>query len=335
MSAHVEWIEGWDSEESPRGILDYVRAVDRGILPSSAKEIFLVGAGSPGAEPGSSGEACRPEEASTLGAELADLDSDPDSVLEFVRKYGHLGYPASFIPAGPAGTRHRRGEPLSVWLEATGMHRVVWRELHGVRQRDGERFELTRGRRVLVGSDAAHREYSAHVEFLARRACPVLPKSPTHLSVLVPETGDGAEVERARSIAIARVVSVYLKACVRGSLSPAEPAGGAARLTLEPTSLLGAAWLQVALDLEEGNVRYGRCVVCRSWFRTTEGRSHRMYCASSTCRGRAFRAKRDRCLELSADGTGAVEVARIMSAEFDEPITAHRVRNWIEKSEKN
>ena len=95
---------------------------------------------------------------------------------------------------------------------------------------------------------------------------------------------------------------------------------------------MGAAWLQMAKDLEEGNVRYGRCLVCGAWFKTTGGRGQRMYCASSTCRGRAFRAKRDRCLELSADGAGAVDVARMMSAEFGEPITAQRVRNWIEKS---
>jgi hypothetical protein len=329
----VERVEGWDSEESPRGIFDHLRALDKGILPSSARETFLVSAVSPATGPDTPDDAhLLAESSSTLGAELADLESHPDSVVEFVRKHGPLGYPVPFIPAGPYGTRHRRGEPLSVWLEATGMHRVVWRELHGRSQREGESFELTRGRQVLVGNGAVYREYSVHAEFLARRACPVLPKSPALLSVLVPETGDAAEIEQARSIAIARIVSAYLNAYVRGTLLPAESPGESARLVLEPMSLLGAAWLQIARDLEEGNVRYGRCLVCGTWFKTTEGRSQRMYCASSTCRGRAFRAKRDRCLELSADGTGAVEVARIMSAEFGETITAHRVRNWIEKS---
>jgi hypothetical protein len=294
--------------------------------------MFLVGTGSPTDEIQSSAQPYSFADAPTLGAELANLEPNPDSVRDFALKYGPLGYPAAFVPAGTAGARHRHGEPLSVWLEATGVLRVVWREVHGMPQREGEAFGLVAERIVVVGADSPYREYWAHIEFMGRRACAVLPKSPTHVSVLVPESQDEVELAVARSIAIARVVSVYLNTLVRGALVPGESADALPNLVLEPSTLLGAAWLQLATDLAEGSAKYGTCLVCGNWFKTTRGRSDRVYCGSSTCRGRVFRAKRDRCLELAAEGIGALEVAKIMSAELGEPITAQRVRNWIEAS---
>lgn len=329
-AADIDWLEGWDSEESPRGILDYVRALDRGVLPSSDREVFLVGTGSPTDEIESSAQPYFFADTPTLCAELANLEPNPDSVRGFALKYGPLGYPAAFVPTGTVGARHRHGEPLSVWLEATGVLRVIWREVHGTPQRDGEAFGLAGERTVVVGADSPHREYSARVQFLGRRACSVLPKSPTHVSVLVPESSDEVERAEARSIAIARVVSVYLNTLVRGALVPGASVDALPNLVLEPITLLGAAWLQLATDLAEGSAKYGTCIVCGSWFKTTRGRSDRVYCGSSTCRGRVFRTKRDRCLELAAEGIGVLEVAKVMSAEFSEPITAQRVLNWID-----
>ena len=88
----------------------------------------------------------------------------------------------------------------------------------------------------------------------------------------------------------------------------------ALELRLEPSSLLGALWLQLASAIARG-VRFRRCAECGLWFELSPGsaRSDKLY-HSNACRTRAFRRRRE-ALALHAESLPVEEIARRVGAE--------------------
>jgi len=98
--------------------------------------------------------------------------------------------------------------------------------------------------------------------------------------------------------------------------------------SIKPTSLLAALWFQLG-EAVACNKKFEKCVTCAKWFEIAPPfvRNSRQYC-SEACRSRAYRERREKAINLAADGKSASEIAGILGSD------EASVKGWINLKEK-
>lgn len=94
-------------------------------------------------------------------------------------------------------------------------------------------------------------------------------------------------------------------------------------LHLQPYTLLGAMWIQLALAIS-GNKELLQCPECCRWFEMTPDvtRSTRLYC-SDACRSRAYRTRKNKAAELRVEGKSVAQIAEILGCKVK------NVASWL------
>lgn len=276
-----------------------------------------------------------------LPAALAHLELTEDSIAKFVHEYGFLGFLQTYRCSD--STDYEVAEQFDVWVEAVTVFRIVFRAVHGERSDDDprERFiveapyesvrfegQQLRTHRWMIASDLCREPDlpSSYVPTLRARH-EDLPIPLLAGEFLLPIDSEWT----ARTHALCEAISNYTSRLV-GVISAADNAGHTT-LKAVPWNLLGAAWLQLARDLEtEQEVRYLSCPVCDRWYRTT--REDQTTCGRSKCRGKLYERRRELARTLHDSGVGIVDIAAQMSQKFGRTLTAKQVEKLIVASEK-
>jgi hypothetical protein len=106
-----------------------------------------------------------------------------------------------------------------------------------------------------------------------------------------------------------------------------DPKAGGMSLEIAPLNLIGALWLQFARAIV-GEKQFRKCLTCERWFEVSPEvfRTNRLYC-SEGCRSRAYRARRERAVELAAEGKTPKQIAD----ELDSDIKT--IKGWLKRGE--
>jgi hypothetical protein len=103
---------------------------------------------------------------------------------------------------------------------------------------------------------------------------------------------------------------------------------GGLTVEYQPENLLGAIWLQLALAMA-GEKKYRACAFCGRPFELTPDlkRADAQYCKEA-CRSRAYRARRDKAVELAAGGKTVKQIARELGSDVQ------TVRGWLARAKE-
>jgi len=281
-----------------------------------------------------------------LPAALAHLPLTEDGIIQFAQEYGYLGVDQLFeIVEGSAEEGELgSGEQFNAWVEAVTVFRIIYRAIQGegASNEPGERFVFEcflenplnfAGHKYLpyvweVVSDLC-REPSVPSTYV-----PVLKARPDDLPVplLAGELGLPIDLSwTGPNFALCEIVANYTSRLV--GVVPTPDDEGRTTLNAVPRNLLGAAWLQLARDLEtDQEVRYHTCPVCRRWYRTT--RDDQTTCGRSSCRGRLHEERREQARALNDSGLSYSDIAIQMSDDSGERFTPERVEKLVKASVK-
>ncbi len=281
------------------------------------------------------------DEVGELPAALAHLELTEDAIARFVHEYGFLGFLQTYQCSD--STEYEVGEQFDAWVEAVTVFRIVFRAVHGERPSDEstERFtveapyeplrfngQLLQTHRWIIASDLCLEPDlpTSYVPILHARH----ENLPTPLlagEFLLPIGSEWT----ARTQALCEAISNYTSRLV-GVIAVADAAGHTT-LKAVPWNLLGAAWLQLARDMEtEQEVRYLSCPVCDRWYRTT--REDQTTCGRSKCRGKLYEQRRDLARTLHDSGASISDVAAQMSRELGKTFSVAQVEKLVAASEK-
>jgi hypothetical protein len=251
-----------------------------------------------------------------LNAELAHLEPSEDAIVDFVARNGWLGIGGWF----PTEDGEDYGEPLDTWRAELASFRWAWGVVNG---------ESDLG--VLdFFEESEHKDSEGRTWLL--------------LSYLPPPRGGGAVKvpaypNRSRVLAHAanRVIATYLSEPLRdhaGAFLRVSDDGRPA-LGYGPSSVLGAAYLQLAEDFEgSSSPRYGKCQTCGRIYRVSERNPSQKGCGSSKCRQARYATNRDSAYRMSGEGLAPRTIASRMSQNSGEKVTVEQVRRWIAAAEK-
>jgi len=227
-----------------------------------------------------------------------DID-DRASLLRFAGSWGRLGtYDAGLESEGgppPRAPDGRTAETLEAWAGAISALQLAAWLFAALQRRDADAVALYL---INLRGEAP------------RRALDVRP----------------TRVRAVAADALRAEVNRRLRALTAFELVPAGHAGGRSHLTPTPRSLLGAAWLQLAADIDR-NAAPAHCDHCGRWFLSRRGSRRRRgdpaFCSPS-CKVQRSR-KRGRARELAAEGLGPRQVARRLD------VSPSFVRDALEK----
>jgi hypothetical protein len=96
-------------------------------------------------------------------------------------------------------------------------------------------------------------------------------------------------------------------------------------LRFAPSNLAGALWLQLAESIA-GDKRWEGCPGCGQWIevKTAERRADRRYC-SEACRAKAYRARKQRSIQLALAGRTVEQIAAEIGADVE------KVKQWTKQ----
>jgi hypothetical protein len=99
------------------------------------------------------------------------------------------------------------------------------------------------------------------------------------------------------------------------------------RMQIVPADLWAAILLQFALAID-GEKSHQQCLVCRRWFELSPSvnRADRLTCSAS-CRVRLVKRRRERTLQLRAEGKSVREIAKETGAKVE------NVKRWIQEQQ--
>jgi hypothetical protein len=112
---------------------------------------------------------------------------------------------------------------------------------------------------------------------------------------------------------------------LRPCLAPNRVRGGLV-LELEPSSLLGAIWLQLAQAVA-GDKEYRACASCGRSFELSPDtmRADAVYCKEA-CRARAYRNRKETAVKLASKGKTPRQIAKELGSDVD------TVKGWLARS---
>lgn len=133
---------------------------------------------------------------------------------------------------------------------------------------------------------------------------------------------------------VAGTINQVLDKRVSPFLSP-DIVGSRPVMRFYPNSLLAALWFQFAQAVT-GNKDYRQCRDCRHWFEVSaedDARTARRLFCSSACKSRDYRRRKDRAVELRAEGLKPAAVAERLKSEGLET-DIETVKQWTKKKGK-
>jgi len=257
---------------------------------------------------------------------FADTEESEDGFVLFASRYGRLGLDvdADFRPPGADAWEHGTAELFSAWCDERAKLREAVALWDGIRTGEGL-TELIEWTESEPGRMTAY-----HLGTRARGAFAILMLGPDHrprtpiYSTLAPvEPGPKGLVGPAR-----QMLRELLASRLRNRLT-AEPhleGNGVMSLSLSPSTLLDAMWLQLALAIS-GDKDFRACKHCGKWFELSPetARTNRIFCSNS-CRTMATRARQNEALKLHAQGMAVVAIAEHVGSDVK------KVEEWIAKA---
>ncbi|WP_281019562.1 hypothetical protein [Minwuia sp. IMCC3077] len=263
-----------------------------------------------------------------LFREFAALPLHPASILAFANQWGDLGGSEGlmFCAVDHTGERLRPNgyygaEPLVFWFDAISEMKLavdIWTAVLGGRddQMAGHvRWDPSGGVRWRLSSSGSSALDWASLEDRSEGESELIalyerhlaePSPPAEENVLLghldiasadhhPERTDLLWEARSERIAARFLVQDMVNEALLGCIDPVLHFAGtetAQGISMKPTGLLAAMWLQFALAID-GNIDFRQCSVCRSWFEIAPGRGRpeKSYC-SDACRMRAYRKRK-------------------------------------------
>jgi endogenous inhibitor of DNA gyrase (YacG/DUF329 family) len=129
--------------------------------------------------------------------------------------------------------------------------------------------------------------------------------------------------------ALARTLTVTANVVLAKTVPPfsqLSPQTGRIDLKLQPSSLIGAPWLQASLALVK-QAEFRRCLSCGTPIEiSTSGgaRTDAMFC-SDRCKSRDFRKRKAEAKDLASQGVTPAQIAKRLRTD------AKTVRTWIAK----
>jgi hypothetical protein len=267
------------------------------------------------------------KEEAGLFSTFADLPrNDRGAILKFANRFGLLG---TFRTAGWDRQPYYR-ETWTEWAHRIDWMRQAVRLWDMVRNSDGAGLSKFIRRREQSESGEAGWYYDSHpgvadtpchkepyTRFFRFRIDPVpLPLGQESVVAVA-----GFQVQRWINLHLADV-SPYLVY---------DPRRGKRELRLFPQNLLVAMWLQFAQAID-GDRQLRACKACGKWFvlshKQADGRTARREFCGGPCKSKDYRRRRERALELSAQGAGA----RQISQELDTSVQT--VKAWLKRKGK-
>jgi hypothetical protein len=142
---------------------------------------------------------------------------------------------------------------------------------------------------------------------------------PAFLSSLRPD-----DLRTAALLHIAKRVNEHLNGQVETQVS-CVPQSTVLSLNAIPVDLLTGLWLQFAQAVAE-NKTYARCKECHGWFESSAPgtRNTRLYCSDS-CKVTAYVNRKDRAVELKAEGKSVKQIAKELETDKD------TVKRWLRR----
>ena len=304
------------------------------------------------------------EETPELNADLAQVEPTEDSIATFVSDYGWLGVFSSYEREGEA----LFGENRKIWEFVLSRYRVLWGAVAGkpdlgvLTLREAESFVDSEARAWqtfywwLHAPDELPTQTDvteARSEDLARADVHGLPTNsphewsgrPTSTSILlpgqrgvvrVPKTDDPKSVAgHARDRAFAQILEPPLKEGVGAALGVRDDGSGV-YLRFYPTSVLAAAYMQIARDLEATeHLAYAKCPTCRHMYRPYKKDSDQKGCGRASCRLARYALRRDEAYRLrTEEGLEPAAIAARMAQDTRESVTIKQVNGWIKAAAK-
>lgn len=238
-----------------------------------------------------------------LFRDFSDLSNDPEDFVRFANRYGHLGdseFRISLHPPDTEKSKRLSGEPLIVWqFESDILKQAVfiW-DLH----RRNERGRLAAHFQRVI-RDKFRNQDTAYWRFWREprgwelndgpRGALLWDNSAGRLWVRENDLAseDKSDLHKVALKILQNTTNEQLSGRLSANLSPQSDSGELV-LSLRPTSLIGAIWLQFAQAVSN-HTEFRRCTVCGSWMEISENASRRdkSYC-SDACRMRAYRARK-------------------------------------------
>ncbi|MDO9107852.1 MAG: hypothetical protein Q7U89_02525 [Coriobacteriia bacterium] len=240
---------------------------------------------------------------------LTSLDLCEAGVSAFARKWGLLGYRnAPYLQASAVRGEPVRGESLESWSEAVLPLRILWRYYKGEPQNPGNGILV---RMAAMGDGGiptwsvgllqddlglvepkegvlANIQKNSLVSWLPPKAVNDNLTLYTAKTIQVQESSESRAVTRA----MYRMVSDNLNESARVRIVLGND--GTPEMRLLPQNLLGAAWLQFALDID-GRTKQKKCGNCNRWYvSAASGRGRPRQWCSASCRTQFSNAKKSR-----------------------------------------
>jgi hypothetical protein len=253
--------------------------------------------------------------------ELGKLQTDPDAMVAFATKWGFLSKPIAMRPrkvCADLAIPDFQGEAPA--LES------YWAEPIALWDREVRAFQTSFQMWSALGS----KEDALLLDQI--RAWAAGPRIPADLAIEFGDVTTQNAARRAGWIKLGIDVSGQLR---RLRVTPAlyfDAERGRGALRVSPTSLIGAAWLQLA-EAADGRYRPRRCF-CGSWFvlnpasKNQQGR----FC-SNACKQKWYRWGCE-ARGLAATGKKLAPIARTLSRKVGYPVTAKDVREWIANGDR-
>jgi len=228
---------------------------------------------------------------------FAHLEADERQLLAFATRYGFLGVSDTQpirTGLGEPDSDILWGESFDKWTDALTIMRVAV-ILAGL-FRIGDKTAVERAKDLVALSPIGDKHTGVRVRLGGLHGFEDIPLSMgaddsywSRLTVVAnPPTTDKAAANGLIRAALVDMVNANLRALCSPALVDSE---GAVRLTVQPSNLLGAMWLQLARAIE-GKREYLRCEECGDWFDvgSDSSRSDRRTC-SDRCRQRKYRRR--------------------------------------------
>lgn len=233
-----------------------------------------------------------PEDNFALHQSFANLDGNPETILDWAQEYGLLTRGATFVnpnqPGNPNQIEARncyQGETLEFWADEIRAMRFTLRLWELSCQNSPESFEHLN---FFIGK-------SPDFDQLYLRNQPRLWRlRPAEQMILRDPHTDQCFRRGTLSVAASHFVCKLLNHYLSNRVSPIVAASNGLLLpAYMPRSLIGALWLQV-YTMVSSNISLKHCLACGTPFKAGPGTGRRAdatYCPGNSCRAKGWRQK--------------------------------------------
>ena len=258
---------------------------------------------------------------------FSEVEPTEEGILGFANKYGLLGADVTTnirIPIPGKPDTMGVGEPIDKWKDQIALMRRVLDVWELARAGDLEGLSRLIHAKEKLKDISMSQSISSGLSGLVMSGQIIL--SPEGHPEILEEARAGDLVKSALL-----QVQYRVNEQLRGLTSPRilwDIDGTRLGLGIQPTSLLGAMWLQLARAID-GQKDYRQCKECQTWFELSPevARTNRQYC-SNACRIRAYRGRQEKAQEMNRQHKPISEIAKILGTD------ARTAKVWISRAKQ-